>query len=242
MKTHVIILGCGRSGTSIFGELFEDLPSYRYYSEPDFEELLNFDYKNPVAIKVPRGSKAYPSDPGLSFPLDKILDVIPDPKQFFWIVRHPLDTICSLKVGISKNWGHHPQPLDWKDWLTEPLIRQCAHHWNYLNTIGYQKVQGVVKIKYFEDMIADAEAFAKQICKEVRLSPHEARKGIDYWSGRVQNSNNEKFIEAKTSSAYSTKDHQVRVGRWKENMTTQEYEMVLPIIQKTARFFNYKLD
>ena len=36
---HVLILGCGRSGTSIFGELLEHLAPYTYYSEPAFADL-----------------------------------------------------------------------------------------------------------------------------------------------------------------------------------------------------------
>ena len=101
---HVIILGCGRSGTSIFGELFEDLKPYKYYSEPYFDELLKSDFARPVAVKVPRESPGYPPTLGLSFPLDILLQKIPDPKIIYWQVRHPLDTICSLKVGISYRW------------------------------------------------------------------------------------------------------------------------------------------
>lgn len=31
---NAAVLGCGRSGTSIFGELFAALPGFRYWSEP----------------------------------------------------------------------------------------------------------------------------------------------------------------------------------------------------------------
>lgn len=39
MNANVAILGCGRSGTSIFGELFEAFPGYRYWSEPHLAEV-----------------------------------------------------------------------------------------------------------------------------------------------------------------------------------------------------------
>jgi hypothetical protein len=138
---HALILGCGRSGTSIFGELFEHLPGYRYYSEPPFEDLFRLDYSQPVAVKVPRESEGYPADTGLSFPLTALGNALPAPRQMFWLVRHPLDTISSLKVGIARNWGHHPKPPDWREWLSRPLAERCAHHWNYLNSRGYARVR-----------------------------------------------------------------------------------------------------
>ena len=108
---HVLILGCGRSGTSIFGEFFQHLSPYTYYSEPPYADLKKYDYSQSIAIKVPNVSDGFLPTEGLSFPLADLLETIPQPMSIFWQVRHPLDTICSLKVGIAKNWGHHPRPL-----------------------------------------------------------------------------------------------------------------------------------
>ncbi|MCB0838836.1 MAG: hypothetical protein KDD99_19320, partial [Bacteroidetes bacterium] len=38
-----------------------------------------------------------------------------------------------------------------------------------------------------------------------------------------------------------TNDHQSRVGRWKENMTEEEVQQVLPIIADTAKKMCYAL-
>ena len=238
---HVVILGCGRSGTSIFGEFFQHLSPYMYFSEPAYKEVKQFDFSQPIAIKVPTESEGFSTTEGLSFPLEDLLATIPDPKTIFWQVRHPLDTICSLKVGISKNWGHHPRPLDWQNWLDKPLVQQCAHHWNYLNTVGFEKVEHLVKISTFESAILDTQNFAHQICDVIGIDREVELKNITDWCNRVQNTNNQHFVEAMTSRAYSTKDHQVRVGRWKENLTSEEFEMVLPIVKNTAKQFGYFL-
>ena len=108
---HVVILGCGRSGTSIFGELFEHLEPYTYFSEPFFAELLEFDFSRPIAVKV-------------------------------------------------NDWGHHPKPPDWRDWLERPLIERCAHHWNYINSLGYKKIRALARVKHFEAMIQSPRRFA----------------------------------------------------------------------------------
>ncbi|MEM1121036.1 MAG: hypothetical protein AAGJ18_11360 [Bacteroidota bacterium] len=238
---HVLILGCGRSGTSIFGEFFQHLSSYTYFSEPPYANLKKMDFSKPIAIKVPEVSADYPPTEGLSFPLEDLYQTIPQPLTIFWQVRHPLDTICSLKVGIAKNWGHHPQPVDWRNWVDKPLIERCAHHWNYLNTVGYEKLAEVAHLSKFEEAILDTQNFARKVANLVKVDAIEEQVNIQNWCNRVQNTNNAKFVEAETSRAYSTKDHKVKVGRWLENMTSEELEIVVPMIQDTAKKFGYDL-
>lgn len=240
MVNHVLILGCGRSGTSIFGELFDHFQGFDYYSEPYYHELKQLSFQQPVAIKVPTESDGYEPTRGLSFPLADLCDTIPDPKKIFWIVRHPLDAICSLKIGIANNWGHHPKPPDWQAWLQKPLVLRCAHHWNYINSVGYSQVADLAILKRFEDLIIAPERFATQVDKEVDADPEVHEQAIKLWAKRVQNSNNKHFVEAKTSQTYSRPDHSVRVDRWKENLTTEEVAMVLPIIQETATNMGYQ--
>lgn len=236
---QVLILGCGRSGTSIFGELFEHLSAYTYFSELPYSELKALDFSKNYATKVPRESPGYPPTPGLSFPLEDFMATFPKPVKIFWQVRHPLDTICSLRVGIARNWGHHPQPPDWRDWLDRPLLEQCAHHWTYINTIGYEPVAELTQICRYEQMLADPLSFAQDICQEIGLDPVRHAEELQAWASRVQNTNNSKFVEAKTSRAYSTTDHQVRVERWKENLTPEEVEQLSPMIRETAAHFGY---
>lgn len=238
---HVIILGCGRSGTSIFGELFEQLPAYTYLSEPPFEDLKTQSFDNPKAIKVPKESPGFPPTPGLSFPLTELLAIVPDPKKIFWQVRHPLDTICSLRVGISKDWGHHPKPPDWQDWLSRPLLERCAHHWNYINSIGYEQVKDIAVVTRFEEMVGAPYQFAEKVCSEVGLKTESCKEHLQTWADRVQNTNNEKFVEAKTSRPYSRKDHSVRIGRWKENLTARDIESIMPIIRETSIKLGYPI-
>jgi hypothetical protein len=239
--SHVIILGCGRSGTSIFGELFEHLEPYAYWSEPKYGDLWGLDWRRPVAIKVPEEDPDYASTPGLSFPLEHLLANLPEPRRFFWQVRHPLDAICSLRVGIANNWGHHPKPPDWRDWLERPLLERCAHHWNYLNTVGYAAVRDLARPTRFEDFVALPREFAEEICREVGLAPEDHGEALEGWASRVQNTNNAKFVEAKTSRGYSRPDHSRRIERWRENLTTEEVARLTPMVAETARGFGYEL-
>lgn len=234
-----MILGCGRSGTSIFGELFDHIPAYEYRSEPPFEDVMEADYGRPQAFKVPRDSDRYGvPEPGLSFPLPALVARQPD-MRFFWIVRHPLDAISSLRVGIAKNWGHHPRPPDWQDWLGRPLVEQCAHHWAFLNTSGFEQVADIAEVVTFEAMIADPLAFARRIAAGLGLADGDTDAAVAAWADRVQDSNNERFVEAETSRGYSRPDHSRRVGRWRENLSRHDVDRAWPIVEDAAEQFGY---
>ncbi len=234
-----MILGCGRSGTSIFGELFEQIPAYEYRSEPPFEDVMAADYSHPQAFKVPRDSDRYGTpEPGLSFPLPVLIAHRPD-MRFFWIVRHPLDAIASLRVGIAQNWGHHPRPPDWQAWLDRPLVEQCAHHWAFLNTRGFGQVADIAKVVRFEEMIADPLGFARHVAGSLGLTDADTDAALVAWAGRVQDSNNERFVEAETSRGYSRPDHSRRVGRWHENLSAADVALAWPMVAEAAERFGY---
>ncbi len=239
-EPSVMILGCGRSGTSIFGELFNDVGDFNYHSEPPFETVMCADFSRRQAFKVPHENDAYKPDIGLSFPLGELLRCVPR-MQFFWIVRHPLDAISSLRVGISKDWGHHPRPPDWQQWLSRPIVEQCAHHWAFLNSVGFEHVRDRATVVRFEELIYDPTSFAVSVCDALDLDIAPQRDGIDRWARRVQNTNNADFVEAETSREYSRCDHSVRVGRWRENLTSADVSEVLPIIADVANSFGYEL-
>lgn len=237
----VIILGCGRSGTSIFGELFDGLGSYTYKSEPAFRDVIDRPSDQAWAVKVPRESEEFPPDPGLSFPLAALLDSHPSIK-FFWIIRHPLDAVSSLKVGIGQNWRHHPRPPDWKNWLTKPLVEQCAHHWAHINAHGYERVRGLAKLVYFEDLIRDPHGFASEVCETLGIPRKENGVFLRRWAERVQDSNNAKFVEAMTSRSLSRPDHSVRVGRWRESLSVDEARAASSIVASVGRSFGYDIE
>ncbi|USG60083.1 sulfotransferase [Sneathiella marina] len=237
----VMVLGCGRSGTSIFGELFDGLGPYVYESEPPFQDVLDRSETDCWAVKVPRESPGHPVDDGLSFSLDILLATHPA-IQLFWIVRHPLDAISSLRIGVDQNWGHHPRPPDWQHWLDRPLVERCAHHWAHINSHGYGRVKSVAKLVYFEDMIRDPYGFALNICSILGLPPEENEAYLRKWAARVQDTNNKQFVEAVTSQGLSRLDHSVRIGRWRENLSSNDIQAAEKITSRIARAFNYDTD
>lgn len=236
----VMVLGCGRSGTSILGELFDGLGPYVYESEPPFREVLTRSPDGSWAVKVPHVSEGHPPDAGLSFPLETLLAAFPS-LVIFWIVRHPLDAICSLRVGIARDWQHHPRPPDWQRWLARPLVERCAHHWRNINSHGYRRVAELAHLVRFEDMIEAPYAFAARICERLELGIEEHGEPVRRWADRVQDTNNEQFVEAMTSRELSRPDHSRRVGRWKENLSAEDARVAASLVADAARELGYDL-
>lgn len=237
MPADVAILGCGRSGTSIFGELFEALPGYTYFSEP-YLAALPARPTGAVAVKVPRTPAGVTPPPGCSVEIATLTSALRDP-VVFWQVRHPLDAICSLRVGIAEEWGHHPRPPDWEQWLDRPLLERCAHHWATINGAGFRHVAALAIVNRFEEMLRDPVACATSAATAVGADADAS--SIAAWADRVQDTDNERFVEAVTSRRHSRPDHERRIGRWRENLTWAEVESVLPLVADGAATFGYRL-
>ena len=161
--------------------------------------------------------------------------------KYFWIVRHPLDAISSLRVGIANDWGHHPRPPDWRSWQSRPLVEQCAYHWAFLNSVGFDRVRHLAAVMRFEDLVRNPLEIAATVCASLGIDPGARSSQIETWARRVQDTNNADFVEARTSRAYSRPDHSVRVGRWRENLTDEDVSAVVPIVAHAARSFGYDL-
>ena len=241
VPAHALILGCGRSGTSILGELFESLPGVTYVSEPLLVDLPAIAPDETLVVKVPQvdGSDTPPA--GLPAAPDDLYRALPTPLVVIWQVRHPLDAICSLRVGISQDWGHHPRPPDWREWQHRPLVERCAHHWAVINGAGYELVRAVAVLNKFEDMIGDPRTTADTMVRSIGIDPTTVAAELAAWSQRVQDTNNEHFVEAVTSRRHSRPDHSRRIGRWRENLSADEVAAVLPIVAPAASRFGYDL-
>lgn len=242
MIAHVVILGCGRSGTSIFGELFDGLGPYRYLFEPAFADLAGVDYSaGPLAMKVPKTPPGTPMTPGLPFVLDELLRLVPEPRVLYWQVRHPLDAICSLRPGISKNWSHNPKPPNWQQLLERPLVERCAYHWAHINTHGYRAVEEHCEVNRFESTVHQPQKTALRVCRQVGVNPADHESSIADWVRRVGNRKSPDAYEARRQVVWSRPDHQTRVERWRENLSAEDLDRVIPIVAEAAQSFNYEL-
>lgn len=240
MPANALILGCGRSGTSIFGELFAELGPFDYFEEPLLDAVPTHPSR-PIAVKVPRLPDGVAAPPGCALPDDTLDRIPPAPRTIFWQVRHPFDAVCSLRVGIADGWGHHPRPPDWRAWIDRPLVERCAHHWATINASGYRQVAEVAVVNHFETMLRDPIAAARRAVRAVGLDPDTVAEPIARWAHRVRDRNDTRFVEASMSRRRSRPDHTTRINRWHENLTPDQCEAITPIVAEAAKTFGYSL-
>ena len=89
-------------------------------------------------------------------------------------------------------------------------------------------------------MIGYPMSFARSICALVGIDVHRESAAIREWAARIQNTNNVAFVEASTSRNYSRRDHEVRIGRWRENLTEDEADRAWPIVSEPAKRLGYE--
>jgi len=121
----------------------------------------------------------------------------------FWIVRRPLDAICSFIVGIRQERKHHPCPPDWKTWQDKSLIERCAHHWHYINSVGFDSGKEIPTLVRFEDMMQAPRQFAKMAPTPIGVDPSAHQNTLEQWAGSAQDTNNTQFVEAQTSRGHT---------------------------------------
>ena len=87
----------------------------------------------------------------------------------------------------------------------------------------------------------DSSKFSREICVQLEIDPELHNLELKSWNRRVQNNNNEDFIEALTSRPYSTQDHRKKINRQKENSTKENIDEIVPMVRQTAAQFGYVL-
>lgn len=235
----VIILGCGRSGTSIIGEVFEHLTEFDYLFESHFHEIrdqVKEGKPQRLAIKVPKGGMHL--SPGLACDMDELLAILNARIKIVWIVRNPLDTVCSLKPGIELGWRHNPRPPDYESFLGMPWHIQCAHHWSYINSTGYESAR-----RYSEILVIRYEDFVRQPEKHVRrllafIGSKYSHSAMRPYLERVGDAIEGRY-HAKRQSVWFRPNHSTCVNRYLENTTRNEQMEIWNIVSPAAAAFGY---
>ena len=233
---NIVILGCGRSGTSILGELFEYLPEFNYLFELFLDKIVENLNNKRVCIKVPKGGKTLTK--GLACDMNELLNILGKDIKIIWIVRNPLDTICSLKPGIEDNWSHNPKPPNYQKLLNQPWHIKCAYHWNYINSVGFKIASnyGPFLIVKYEDLITKPQRTISQILDFIKSKDHKI--DILPYIAKLQNKTSDSY-HAKYQTHWFRNDHRTRINRYKENMTEKEISETYGIIKETSSNFGY---
>lgn len=225
----VLIFGCPRSGTSILGELFEHIPRYQFYFEPPMQRVARLDHEQWTwALKNPIGPDP---TPGVACNLDD-LATLPDPMALF-IVRHPLDVVCSMQSAMSIGVDHGPVPEHAQS-ITDPIER-AAHIWAWINGKGLPAVQDrfYTHILRYEYFITKPVAAIDSIMRSTGICAEMPWAYIDSISPDTGG------YEAKHQDRWTTYDHPHHIDRWRRELTDVQADICWTITGGIAEPMGY---
>ena len=250
----VFIVGCARSGTSIFGELFESHPNIMYVFEEriwrtlgeiDHHAVTPEDIPSKNMVKLRKWMKMYKrknkivveKNPRHIVRVPFIKHIFPDAK-ILHIVRDGRDVACSLKSGLcGKTWAH-VRPPRWREIERdyEGVIR-CAHAYHDIMQYPMRDLENIehMQVKY-EDLVANPRDIAHQVFDYIGLP---VRPRVLAQADKIQDEMEGSYVAYHQRRWYKT-DHSKRIGRWKENMTEEEQVEVGKILKPVLEYYGYE--
>jgi len=200
IEKPIFVIGCSRSGTSIFTELFSRHKELANWSEA--QQLFELDYYNPeidhfkdhssvnsadsVRIKVllslllfvKRKRRLVNKNPQNSLRIEYLIELFPD-AFFIHLIRDGRDVVHSNYKKARKDqfrhlypFGNFPKPIRWKDYLRFPPLTQYALQWRDLVEYVHSTGNRIVSDRFIEAKYED-------FCSD----PHSLLRQIDIFCG-----------------------------------------------------------
>ena len=260
MDNVIFIIGCARSGTSIFGELLNSHPDIVYLGEklqsfwhgfsptPDHHEQDAEHVTAEIADKARHKMKALSKGciivdkvPPNALRLPFLASIFPD-AFFIHIVRNGLDVTCSLKPGLEENWSHL-KPQCWQEIaLNSSGHMRGALLWRYV----VKKIQvdfATLNIKnrhtiWYEDMVIGPEATAKLVLNFIGLP---MTPEVETFCKQKIDNDARHGYQAAGQTLWRTDDHSHHIDRWKENMEPHEASQFRSLLRQTLEVYGYQI-
>ncbi len=238
-----LIMGCARSGTSILGELIAAHPDVKYkheahevwnkagLGENESHRLTAAHATATIKRQIRRRFEKEQRDAALFVEkcprsvlrVPFIREVFPEAKLIH-IIRDGRDVACSLLPGIGGSDWRHLKPPNWgKLFAEERGIMRCAMAWAEIIEMALNDLPGAphYTLKY-EDLVSEPARAAHGLLRFLDLPEHPA---IEEFCKKIQNTTADSY-QAQKQVKWFQNDHQVRVGRWRENLKHDEAEAI----------------
>jgi protein-tyrosine sulfotransferase len=252
-----LIIGCARSGTSILGELIASHPEVKYVFEAhDVWELagqgaydshrLVAEHATPeirkrirewfrkrqgsatlVVEKTPRNVLRVPFIRAI-FPEAKIIHIIRDGR----------DVACSLMPGIGGDEWRHLKPPSWQKLFSDYTgIQRCALAWKEIIEIALEDLSPVPhhQVRY-EQLATRPQEVSRDVLRYVGLADDPR---VEKFCHKIQDSTPGSY-HAQYQAQWYRDDHKSRIGRWRENLSNTEQEMVTGLLGNLLSGLGYE--
>jgi len=190
--------------------------------------MLSLENKR-LVIKHPRDSLRIPF----------IKKLFPNAK-FLHIIRDGRDVACSLMGNQGSGYWAHIKPPGWEIWQDNYSKGPIKYAWQWDETINIiNKEKSKIPEKdfeeiHYEDLVKDPERVIRKIFDKFEIPFESSQQEL---CKKVQNSMSDSYVAG--SKKYTSKDHSIRIGRFKENLTDEELVQVEKILGKNNAKYGY---
>ena len=252
-----LIVGCARSGTSIFGEAVAAHPAVKYVFEPHeiWEQAghgENESHRLTAAHAVPKvraGIRAWfrTQGRGEAFVLDKtprnvlripFLRAVFPKAKIIHLIRDGRDVACSLMPGMGGDTWHHLKPVAWREYFEQHQgFERCALAWRAAVQTALSDLVGVNHLQvHYEQLVAAPRETILRVWEFLGLPPDADALNF---ADKIQNSTAGSFHAAQQQVWYR-EDHSCRIGRWRENLDWEQQQKVGELLGDTLKTLGYE--
>jgi hypothetical protein len=252
-----LLIGCARSGTSIFAEAVAAHPAVKYVFEPhEIWELAghgeNGSHRLTAAHATPQVCDRIRTwfaaqSCGAALVLDKtprnalripfLRTVFPEAK-FIHIVRDGRDVACSLMPGVGGDSWYHLKPVRWREMQAEQQpIERCALVWRDVIQTVCADLAGLphLQVRYEELLAAPRERVADTW--QFLGLPIDA-SALNF-ADKIQDATADSY-HAGGQDVWYREDHARRTGRWRENLSPEQQRRVNAVLADTLKSLGYE--
>ena len=263
MPRPAFLVGCARSGTSIFGELLASHPDVAYLFEVSsmWNEVVpeRSDHRLEPADATPEiaramyerlsdaaaeqsGAVLLEKNPKHVLRVGFLARLFPH-ARFLHIVRDGRDVVASLMFrNRGDRWGHLEIPR-WRELLArypDANHIRCAHQWR--DAVSCARREGHVlggdrylEIRY-EDLVAQPRDEAERSLEFLGL---DVTPDVEAFASKIQDETQGSYHARKQVRHY-VENHEKRVGRYEENLTPEQVAEVTDVCGELLAELGYR--
>lgn len=256
---NAFIVGVARSGTSILGELIAAHPAVHYLFEAlqvwevggagaNASHRLTAEHATPQAAESVRAWFTRHEQPGQLL-LEKnprnvlripYLKAIFPEARIIHIVRDGRDAACSMVPGCGGEKWQHLKPPSWRTYFADHTgAVRCAYAWQEAIDIALRDLAPLPHLQlHYEALLAQPAQTLDQILQFLELDP--SAETTDFLS-RLQDDTAGSY-QAQAQEVWFRDDHQVRIGRYKENLSAEELAEINGFLGPTLTTLGYPIE
>lgn len=244
----IFVLGCSRSGTDLFTNLFSMHTDLANWSEA--AQVLDLSYYDPAGNDYQDPENATPFETKRLQALFGIFTTLHNKKRF--VNKHPqnslrgtfLDVIFpdSYYIHVIRDgravvhsnhnratrdrfrslfpFGNFPKPINWRNYLQEDLISQFAYQWRDV----------VLTIQEFEKQLSTSNRFITIKYEDLCADPHGVLRQVDEFCGLAPDGR----LPSRIPFKLEAQNH-----KWQQDFDTQTIEKVETIINDLMKSLGY---